>query len=202
MPNYTFPNQRKIVVHRETARADFLGIKNVNWQSAARDLGAHALMLYLYLASNANNYELALSPQAIQNAIGMPRSTYHDQFAKLISKGYIVPNGGNKYDFFEVPQTRDVNKAIPQNPETSTELNFADHPSAVKRCTSTVRTIPAEDIQINNIEIPINNDEINNDDFLEKNGIYVPKVKKVVIPVPKLEGKKNLFKPEKKEFVF
>ena len=40
---YTVPNQRVVTIHREKARSDFLGIKNENWQSAARDLGAHAL---------------------------------------------------------------------------------------------------------------------------------------------------------------
>lgn len=82
MPNYTYPNQRTINIHRERATSDFLGIKNENWQDAAKDLGAHALMLYLYLASNANNYTLSLSPAAIREAIGMARSTYHDQFHK------------------------------------------------------------------------------------------------------------------------
>lgn len=67
-----------IKINREAARRDFLGIKNENWQAAARDLGAHALMLYMYLASNADGYNLALSPAAITEAIGMPRSTYHD----------------------------------------------------------------------------------------------------------------------------
>jgi len=61
MPN-TVPNQRLIAIHRERAASDFLGIKNSHWQAAARDLGAHALMLYLYFASNANGYLLALSP--------------------------------------------------------------------------------------------------------------------------------------------
>ena len=28
---YTFPNQRTVTVHREAAKSDFLGIKNVNW---------------------------------------------------------------------------------------------------------------------------------------------------------------------------
>ena len=78
MPTTTFPNQRMIKIHRESVKTDFLGIKNENWQSAARDLGAHALMLYLYLASNANNYTVALSPAAVRQAIGMARSTYHD----------------------------------------------------------------------------------------------------------------------------
>ena len=87
---YSFPNQRIISVHRESARQDFLGIKNSNWQAAARDLGAHALMLYLYLASNKEGYALALSPAAIRKAIGMPTSTYRDQFVKLIDKGYLV----------------------------------------------------------------------------------------------------------------
>ena len=41
---YTVPNQRVVTIHREKARSDFLGIKNENWQSAARDLGAHAVV--------------------------------------------------------------------------------------------------------------------------------------------------------------
>lgn len=89
MPN-TVPNQRLIAIHRERAASDFLGIKNSHWQAAARDLGAHALMLYLYFASNANGYMLALSPAAIRQAVGMPQSTYRDQFTKLIDRGYLI----------------------------------------------------------------------------------------------------------------
>lgn len=62
----TYPNQRMIKIHRERATSDFLGIKNENWMYASRDLGAHALRLYLYLAANANGYTLALSPAAIR----------------------------------------------------------------------------------------------------------------------------------------
>lgn len=75
---YTVPNQRVVSIHRERAVSDFLGIKNNNWQSAARDLGAHALLLYLYFASNANNFQLALSPNAVRQAVGMPASTFRD----------------------------------------------------------------------------------------------------------------------------
>lgn len=74
----TYPNQRKICIHREIPKTDFLGIKNENWQAACRNLRPHAMMLYFYLASNANNYTLALSPVAVEEAIGMARSTYHD----------------------------------------------------------------------------------------------------------------------------
>lgn len=61
----TYPNQRTVKIHREKATTDFLGIKNENWKAASRDLSAHALKLYMYLASNADNFELALSPAAI-----------------------------------------------------------------------------------------------------------------------------------------
>ena len=101
----TVSNQRLVTIHRERATTDFLGIKNCHWQAAARDLGAHAPMLYLYFASNANGFTIALSPAAIRQAVGMPTSTYRDQFVKLIDKGYLVQRGnGNTYDFYEVPR--------------------------------------------------------------------------------------------------
>ena len=65
MTPLTFPHQKTVRIHREVAHANFLGIKNENWQAAARDLRPYALLLYLYLASNANNYTLALSYAAV-----------------------------------------------------------------------------------------------------------------------------------------
>lgn len=100
MPIVSYPNQRMVCVHRERPSADFLGIKNENWKAAARDLSAHALKLYFYFAANANNYTFALSPALITEEIGMPRSTYHDQFKILVNKGYLVNTHGNTYEFF------------------------------------------------------------------------------------------------------
>lgn len=142
MPN-TVPHQRVVAIHRETVKSDFLGIKNANWQAAARDLGAHALMLYLYLASNANNYTLALSPVAIRRAVGMPPSTYTDQFNKLVDKGYLVQRGeGNTYDFYEVPQrvTRTENESAADG------FDFAAN---VQQETKSVQNRTGEDIEIN-----------------------------------------------------
>ena len=163
---YTVPNQRVVTIHREKARSDFLGIKNENWQSAARDLGAHALLLYLYLASNADGYDLALSPTAIRQAVGMARSTYHDQFARLIDKGYLVETGGSTYDFYEVPQTRPgtpLKKAV-----SADGLNSEEYPSAVTDREPAVHSIPGEDIEINNTTIPTDNNGIG-----EKEGEYI-----------------------------
>lgn len=109
MPNkpITYANQRTIKIHREEAKSDFLGIKNENWQAASCDLGAHALRLYLYLAANADGFNLALSQRAAERDIGIPRSTYYDQFRVLENKGYLKHIRGNTYEFFEKPQPRD-----------------------------------------------------------------------------------------------
>jgi hypothetical protein len=40
----------------------------------------------------------------------MCRSTYGDQFDKLVLKGYLVPSHGNSYEFYEVPQTATQSK--------------------------------------------------------------------------------------------
>ena len=62
-------------------------------------------MLYLYFAANADGFMLALSPAAIRQAVGMPSSTYRDQFIKLIDKGYLVQRGNsNTFDFYETPK--------------------------------------------------------------------------------------------------
>lgn len=165
MPN-TVPNQRLIAIHRERAASDFLGIKNSNWQAAARDLGAHALMLYLYFASNANGFMLALSPAAIRQAVGMPQSTYRDQFTKLIDRGYLVQRGNtNTYDFYETPQCA-----------THTEKNnTTDGYDFTKDAYGTPQAVndnTTEDIEIN----------INNTNMINNGG-----VEKQVSPTPTIE---------------
>lgn len=142
MPN-TVPNQRIIKIHRIKPGSNYLGIKNDNWQAAARDLGAHGLMLYLYFSANADNFQLALSPAAIRQAVGMPTSTYRDQFLRLIDKGYIVQRGeGNTYDFFESPQ-RDTH-TLDDSASNSTLETTDNYPRAYD-----VDKYTAEDREIN-----------------------------------------------------
>lgn len=139
----TVANQRTIHIHREAAKYDFLGIKNENWQAASRTLGAHGLLLYLYFASNRNGYELASSPAAIEAQIGMPRSTYRDQFRKLLNNGYLIDRGGNHFDFYETPQSvsRSTDNEIGYNFENTTDAQDKAQTAYVKAC---------EDIEINN----------------------------------------------------
>ena len=195
MPNITYPNQRVINIHRESAKSDFLGIKNQNWQAAARDLGAHALMLYMYLAANADGFNLALSPAAVRQAIGMPRSTYQDQFIKLIDKGYLVQGSGNVYNFFETPQpSHGTNQASIATQMPNDGLNFDECTTDVSYVDRAVPNVPTKDIEINNNKIQINNNGTNNSVLSGAKNIYIPKEKIIKIPVPKVE--------RKKEFIF
>lgn len=198
MPPITFPNQRMVRVHRERAASDFLGIKNENWQAASRDLGAHALQLYLYLASNANNYTVALSPVAVRQAIGMARSTYHDQFHKLVDRGYLVPSNGNTFEFYEVPQAATQT----QKEVSANGLDFEENPCRDEQGGSCGQSVLPEDIEINNNN-SIDNSGINNANNPEvKEEICKPKVKEVVISRPVAEGKQRPKPLPKGEFVF
>ena len=201
MPAITFPNQRVVRIHRERATADFLGIKNENWQAASRDLGAHGLRLYLYLAANANNYNLALSPAAARAAIGIPRSTFFDQFAILVDKRYLVPGAGNTYDFYEVPQPA----TQMQKEMTADGLEFKESPGSGAQEGCGGQVVLPENIEINNMTDTPNNTGINNGLTSGEGVIQKPQVKEIVISRPVAEGKnrpKPIEQPKKAEFVF
>lgn len=201
MPPITFPNQRMVRVHRERATSDFLGIKNENWQAASRDLGAHALQLYLYLASNANNYTVALSPVAVRQAIGMARSTYHDQFHKLVDRGYLVPSTGNTFEFYEVPQAATQT----QKEVSANGLDFEENPCRDEQAASVGLSVLPENTEINNMTDTPNNTGINN--RLDESAVVIqkPQIKEVVIPRPVAEGRgrpKAVEQPKKAVFDF
>ena len=197
----TFPNQRMVKVHRERATANFLGIKNENWQAASRDLGAHGLQLYLYMASNADNYTLALSPAAVRQAIGLKRSTYHDKFHELEEKGYLVNTHGNTFEFYEVPQAA----AQTKKSVTIDGLDFEECPSSDTPICSNGQGMLSDNIEINNRD-SMTDSSINKDnESARQMEQFIPKVKEVVIKRPKAEGKNRPVcnpKPKEEEFVF
>ncbi len=163
---YTAPNQRVVLIHRERAASDFLGIKNANWQAAARDLGAHALLLYLYFASNADGFTLALSPAAIRQTVGMPPQTYRDQFVKLLDKGYLVQQKGNLYAFYETPQKKQ------EETDTADSLDSTkDDTPIVLQTAPAVQNAPSDSREINNTN------NINNYRLLEKQVSPTPQFK-------------------------
>ena len=143
----TVPNQRVAHIHRAALNKNdgFLGINNANWKYAARVLRGPAFLLYIYLASNKDNYVLALSPSAIQQEIGMARSTYHDQLRKLKSLGFLVEENGSLH-FYEVPKSETRIQPV----RVSVNENQAECPSPAQSCSAHEQENPQDDIEINN----------------------------------------------------
>ena len=161
--------------------------------AAARDLTPHALLLYLYFAANANNYVLAVSPAAIRQAVGMPRSTYHDQFHVLEDKGYLIPTKGNTFDFFEVPRPRTVT-----NDEKKLEVGQNFEMCTADGCPNEQadHNVLGEDIEINNIQFPDN--EINNGELRE----FLKQYCEPAEHTPPKGEKTEEYTPTKAEFTF
>ncbi len=164
----TYPNQRTVKIHKEDLKKDFLGINNATWMAAAKDLSASALKLYLYFASNKNGFTLALSPKAIENHIGMARSTYCDQFKVLLNKGYLVHVQGNTYVFYEVPQSANQTTADGFDELAKTAPDVVNIKTPVPDIINTADVPPCPDI----VSICTGeNREINNINTLADNGI-------------------------------
>lgn len=102
---YTSPYQKTVTIHRSPLDKNFLGINNDSWKTAARILTPPSFLLYIYFASNKDKFTLALSPKAIQQEIGMARSTFYDQVNVLESLGYLVKDNDKKsgWHFYERP---------------------------------------------------------------------------------------------------
>lgn len=145
---YTSPNQKVVIIHRSDLGNNFLGINNDSWKTASRILSPSAFLLYIYFASNKNNFTLALSPRAIQQEIGMARSTFYDQMNVLESLGYIVKDKdrGNGWHFYERPLG--VPDAVYKRRDTDMiYLDETAHGFDVSTCE---QKNPLEDIQIYN----------------------------------------------------
>ncbi len=122
----TYPNQKTVIIHKEPLNKNFLSINLDVLREACQRLTAYELKLYLYLASNMDGYNLALSQVAVTNAVNLPRSTYYDQVKNLVNKGYLVDRGGNKYDFYEIPQ-RDLKSSIVRDAEKTSTSDGIDN---------------------------------------------------------------------------
>ena len=115
---------------------------------------------------------MALSPVAIRQAIGMARSTYHDQFEKLVLKRYLVPSHGNTYEFYEVPQPATQS----QNALSADGLDFENCPPCDTPMPSPGQSVSAEDIQIDNRDLGTDRGIYTEKETGGQTDIYVRKV--------------------------
>ena len=100
----TYPNQKVIYIQKDKCEKDFLQISIDEWQEAARELSDSAFKLYLYLGANNNGFKIALSQKAVQDAIGLSKSSYHRAVDELIERGYLISDKhNNEYVFMTNP---------------------------------------------------------------------------------------------------
>ena len=101
----TVHNQRIFVIHRKDKGNNFIAINKLNFSKAYRDMSKTpaALGLYIWLVGNQDKYKFAFSPQAIENQLGMARSSCHGAINRLAELGYLVQReDSNVWDFYEV----------------------------------------------------------------------------------------------------
>ena len=149
---YTSPYQKTVTIHRSPLDKNFLGINNDSWKTAARILTPPSFLLYIYFASNKDKFTLALSPKAIQQEIGMARSTFYDQINVLESLGYLVKDEEKKsgWHFYERPTCF---------PDGIYKATFAgnemlDYPPRGNDLSTCGEEYPQEDIEIYNKSSP------------------------------------------------
>lgn len=99
----TYPNQKVIHINKNKYSANFLQIGINEWQQAYKELKPSTFAIYLYLASNADGFDLALSQQAIENSLRIKKTAYHTAIKELKERGYIQVIQGNVEAFFTTP---------------------------------------------------------------------------------------------------
>ena len=99
----TNPNQKVITVKKALADKDhtYTIINKDCLMRAASDLTHNELKIFLYLASNQPDFELALSSSDIATKMNANKRKIQESINTLIEKGYLVATGANTYDFIE-----------------------------------------------------------------------------------------------------
>lgn len=126
---YSSPHQKWIRVHKPKVTDRFLQIAHSDWMTANKTLTPFGLQLYLYLASNNDNYEFALSPADAEERAGIKSTSFHKYMRRLEEEGYLVWKHGNVFDFYTSP--RDPKERT--HPDAHSEyINFEQTPNEVE----------------------------------------------------------------------
>lgn len=132
-----YPNQKKIIVHREQIekgkQKPFLTVYLENIKEASKNLsGEVAFKLYLYCLSNQDNYDFDYSPQHFAAEYGVSVDRARKAVNELISCGYWVNEGANNYHFYELPQNTSriailtEKRKVPQDDGTFRDYSYKE----------------------------------------------------------------------------
>lgn len=98
-----YTNQKIVCLHKALAdRENPYGIVNKDCMyRASQNLGYNEFRIYMYIITNTDNYEFALSPADIAESMGANKREIQKSVNSLIDKGYLIHNQGNQYIFKE-----------------------------------------------------------------------------------------------------
>ena len=121
------PNQLTVKIQKPQYKEKFLQIGIDEWIHAANIFPPATFKLYLYLAGNKDNFSLELSQQAVQNAIGIKKTAYHDGLNELKEAGYLKPLKGNLWSFSpRIPEEEnETGDSVNANTESTIEVNIS-----------------------------------------------------------------------------
>lgn len=93
-----YANQRTIIIRRDTDNAtkNYFKVSNNSLYDAMGRLDEKGFILWVYLASNKNKYQLDLSSADFCKKSGLSDSSYRRAFTELEQLGYLKPLKENK----------------------------------------------------------------------------------------------------------
>ena len=128
----TEPNQKVIRVNKTKVNKGktYTIIDNEVLFNAMQELTFNEFKLFMYIASNQDGYEFALSTKHVAEVTGGDQRELQKKVNSLIEKGYLVCEGGNKYTFYEGKQhsnicgkTTECYEEIPHSKDTPMREN-------------------------------------------------------------------------------
>lgn len=130
----TSANQLEITIHKPKYTGNFLSISKDEWIIASTMLTYSEFKLYLYLAGNADTYQLAFSPQAVSNSLDISRGTASQARRSLELLGYLEPRkGSNILDFYTLPKRIEIKDgSSPEEKEARRKQDLAQAKLATK----------------------------------------------------------------------
>lgn len=113
----TVQNQRIIAItHKEPCDQHniYARINKKSMIEAINNLHCTPFSIWIYLASQANNYKFVFSSYAVSKELGIKKSTIQNAIRELINKNYLVQRdfNSNIYDFYELPKEKEENLEI------------------------------------------------------------------------------------------
>lgn len=102
------PNQKVVTVHkvcdnRSYARFDQDALRNAIQRMSGKR--ASGFIVWTILASNRTGFQLPISSSMFQREYGITKDQYDAGIRILIESGFLIKGHGNKYDFFEYPES-------------------------------------------------------------------------------------------------